>query len=202
MKKTTGLITSATLASALLIVAGCSKSVEQADLDRVLDVSYDTLYKFENGAENTRDEHAMTAFEEKLRFNFLTANPPVHSGTVGINLKEDGSFEGFQDSNGNSEKDADEADLFVVEIDESNGRLIASDATGSGNVRDQHFSGTGLLTGFLLGSLLSRQRSAGIGRSAFSNKKSTPKAAAKSASKSSSQSAKSRSGSGSHSFGK
>ena len=192
MKTFNTLVVTASLASALLLTAGCSKSVEQADLDRVLDISYDSLYRFESSSENTKDDAAMDAFASELRYNFASANPPAHSGPIGITLKEDGSFDGYQDSNRNEIKDEGEADLFKVEIDGESSRLIATDT--SGNVRDHHFSGSGMLAGYLIGSMLGRQRGAGISPSSLSGKTATPKSAY--------QSARSRSGSGSHSSGK
>ena len=192
MKKFNGFIVAASLTSALIIAAGCSENVVKADLDRVLDITSDALYKFENSPQNTKDDNAMEEFADNLRFGLSTATPPVHPGPVGIVLKEDGSFGGFHDKNGNTEKDAGESDLFTIEVDSEGGRLLATDA--SGNTRDHHFSGTGMMAGFLLGSMLSRQRSAGVSPSSLSSKKATPKSAY--------QSARSRAGSGSHSSGK
>jgi len=175
-----------------LLIVGCSSSVSAPDLDRVLDVTADTLYSFEGSASNANDESAITAFASTLQSNMNAANPKVHADPVGIEMKQDGSILGYQDVNMNSTKDADEKDLFTVEIDSENNRLIATDTTGTS--RDHRFSGTGLLAGFILGSLLNRQTAAGINKSALSNKKVTSRSAY--------QSARSRAGSGSHSSGK
>lgn len=193
MKKFGSLLLSASIMSGVLGLTGCSQSVPSADLDRVLDITSDTLYKFENsGSYDAQDDTALDQFAQELEANFNLANPPVHQGPVGVNLREDGSMLGYHDENSNSEQDSGEADLFTVEIDGEKQRLLATDTNNT--VRDHSFSGTSLLAGFLLGSLLNRQRSAGVDSKSLSNKSAT--------SKSSYQSARSRSGSGSHSSGK
>ena len=186
------LFISASLVASLLITGCSSDKVVDADLDRVLDVTADTLYNFEASPNNTKDDEAMTNFAIELQRNLNIANPIVHSGPIGASLETNGSILGYHDKNSNNAQDSDEAKLFTVEIDSENQRLIASDVND--NVRDHSFSGTGLLAGYLLGSMMSRQRTAGINPGSMSNKRATPKA--------SSQSARSRAGSGSHSSGK
>ena len=113
-------------------------------------------------------------------------------------MNGDGSFLGFEDKNGNDAQDSGENKLFTVEIDAEKGRLIATDI--SNNVRDQHFSASGLLTGLLIGNLLNRQKAAGVSPSSLSSKMATPRSA--NISTGSSANARSRAGSGSHSTGK
>lgn len=88
--------------------------------------------------------------------------------------------------------DQNEDALFLIEVDGENSRVIATSRSGA--VNDHHFSGTSLLAGYLIGSMLSRQSAAGVNKSALANKQPvTAKAAA---------SARARAGSGSHSSGK
>jgi len=192
MMKTSGFVFGALLSSSLLFLNGCSQSVASADLDRVLDITQDTLYRFENSPNNTKDEAALAGFAAELQQNFNTAQPAAHPGPIGINLQDDGSLEGYLDGNSNQQKDAEEPKLFLVEIDSEKERLIATDANET--VRESHFSGSGLLAGYLIGSMLGRQRGAGISSSSLSSKKAVSKAAY--------SSARSRAGSGSHSSGK
>ncbi len=184
------LIASGILSTTILITA-CSEKVESANLDRVLDVTSDTLYQFEK-EETKQQETAVQDFAAALQTNMRAANPGVHPGPVGINANEDGSFSGYYDKNDNQQRDSGEKDLFKVEIDGEKQRLIASDTNGY--VRDHSFSGTGLLAGLLIGSLLSRQRAAGVNPKSLSNKSAM--------SKSQYSSARTRSSSGSHTRGK
>jgi len=192
MKKTGAFVLGAFLASSLFLLNGCSESVPSADLDRVLDITQDTLYRFENSPNNTQDERALAGFATELEQNFNTATPPAHPSPIGINLLDDGSLEGYMDKSGNRQKEGEEPRLFLVEIDAEQERLIATDANET--IRESHFSGTGLLAGYLIGSMLGRQRSAGVNSKSLSGKKAVSKAAY--------SSARSRAGSGSHSSGK
>ena len=174
-----------------ILLSACSESVANADLDRVLDVTADTLYQFE---QNNRavDGTAVEEFASKLQSNLRRAQPPVHPGPVGLVANSDGSFSGYYDKNDNQQRDSGEKDLFKVEVDSEKQRLIASDANGY--VRDHSFSGSGLLAGMLIGHLLSRQSAAGVNRSSLSNKQAMTK--------SQYSSARTRSSSGSHARGK
>ncbi|MGX5175388.1 hypothetical protein ACUR5C_15315 [Aliikangiella sp. IMCC44653] len=181
----------ASLLTFVVILSACSERVANADLDRVLDITADTLYEFEQRG-SQQSETAVDDFTTELRNNMRNANPKVHQGPVGIESKQDGSLVGFYDKNNNQVRDSGEKDLFKVEIDGEKQRLIASDANGY--VRDHSFSGTGFLAGMLIGNLLSRQRAAGVNPKSLSNKSAM--------SKSQYSSARSRSSSGSHTRGK
>ncbi len=100
---------------------------------------------------------------------------------------------GFADSNSDGKYSSNEEALFKIEVDAENGRLISS--SRSGEVTERGFSGTGLLAGFLIGSMMNRQRAAGVNTSQLANKKPVSAAAAQA-------NARSRAGSGSHSRGK
>lgn len=177
--------------STTLLIAACSESVAHADLDRVLDVTADTLYNFEQSG-MARDGSSVDEFANVLQKNMRAANPQVHPGPIGLAANADGSFTGYYDKNDNQQRDSGEKDLFKVEIDSEKERLIASDTNGY--VRDHSFSGSGLIAGMLIGSLLSRQRAAGVSPSSLSNKSAM--------SKSSYSSARTKSSSGSHTRGK
>jgi len=166
---------------------GGSGGVNRADLDQVLNVASNTLDSFE-GSADVNEDNVMDKFAGSYAQNLNTSQPAISSSAVGVVPNTDGSFDAFADTNNNSVKDSGEQDLFNLEIDKENSRLIASDETA---VRDSHFSGTGLLAGMLIGSMLSRQRAAGKNPA---SKKATSKSAYKSA--------RSRAGSGSHSSGK
>ena len=178
---------------ATLFIVGCGTSSQvPPDLDKILDITSNTLLEFQDNEAELKEEEAMKAFVAQLEQNLNSSNPVVHQGTIGIQLKEDGSLLGYDNPNNNEIKDSGESELFTIEIDSEKNRLIATDISGTS--RDHHFSGTGLLAGLLIGHLLSRQRAAGVNPKSLANKTVTPK--------SSYQNARSRAGSGSHSRGK
>jgi hypothetical protein len=174
------------------MLAGCS-GVENhaADLDRVLDVAAETMDKFEGNTSGVTKENAMEIFSKDYAQNLNHSRPMAYpDGVVGVSSEADGSFVGYADANNNQVKDAGESDLFKLEVDAENKRLIASDENA---VRDSPFSGmmTGLLAGMLISNMLNRQRATGANPA---SKKATPRSAYRSA--------RSRAGSGSHTSGK
>ncbi len=164
-----------------------SGGTSHADLDQVLNVASGTFGSFEN-REDVNKDNVMDKFASSYTQNLNSTHPAIHAGAIGVEAKSDGSFGAFSDDNNNMTKDEGEQELFKLEVDSENNRLIASDET---EVRESHFSGTGLLMGMLIGSMLSRQRATGTNPAA---RKATPKSAHKSA--------RSRAGSGSHTSGK
>jgi len=178
-------------AASFVLMAGCSSKVENPDLGKVLDVFIDSLNNFEaSGTEQEASSETMQAFTDQT--HQMLNNPPIMSNPVGLNLREDGSFLGFNDANQNNIQDAGEQDLFTVEIDIERSRLIATDT--SGTATDMRFSGMGFLAGAIIGNLLGRQRASGISANSFASRNVTPR--------SSYSSARAKSFSGSHSFGK
>ncbi len=184
--------------SALALTACDQKQSATADLDRILGVASDSMVSFESknssNMETLNKDNVMDKFSTNYASNLNASQPPIHSGPIGVNSQTDGSFAGFDDKNNNGVKDADEKDLFKLEMDTENNRLVASN---EGEVRESGFSGSGLIMGMLIGNMLSRQRSTGANPAA---RRTTPKRSSKP--KSSFGSAKSRVGSGSHSVGK
>lgn len=158
-----------------------SKSAQTADLGQVLDRTEFALdsyqgYLTENfaDAEMTDENYAeFTTFYAEV----LNSEPRFYDNTLGLEIKEDASFLGFEDANSNGIKDADEGDVFKVEIDSENNRLIASDMAG--NSSGLRFSGTGFLAGMFLGNLLNRQSRAGVKAGSFNNRTVSPRSAYK-----------------------
>jgi len=166
------------------------------DLNQVLDITVETIYAFEEshpelvGTEESNADGAFFQFSEDLAANYNAAVPALHEGKqIGVVPQEDASLIAFEDNNANNNFDEGEDALYLIEVDGENSRVIATSRSGA--VNDSRISGTGLLTGMLIGSMLSRQRASGANPSA--KKTQTAKQA---------QSARSRSGSGSHSRGK
>jgi hypothetical protein len=142
------------------------------DLTQVLDRSVVAMDKYDrflkqNKIEKATDEHLNTLneiFQEELN-----KAPVLHSGLIATRFGKDAKFTGVDDANANKVADADETPLFTVELDAANKRLIATDTNGTGTQRG--FSGMGFIAGAMIGSMLGRQRSAGIAPGSFSNRK-------------------------------
>ena len=181
------------------LLAGCSgNNVQDADLDRALDVTDATLNQFEatRGSMSVDNEaQKMSEFSALLIRNMNNARPPVHPDPLGLEMQGDGAMAFFHDRNADGARNSGDKNLFKIEIDGEDQHLIAS--TENGYTRTHGFSGSGLLTGFVIASMLNRQRGAGIRPGSFRNRADSPRRAASSA-----PSARSKSGSGSYSSGK
>ncbi len=163
-----------------------------ADLGNVLDRTDYALTNYEvSNADGEVDEAEMEMFTSYLT-DVMNAQPVFYADPIGMNLGEDAMFTGYKDANVNGVQDSGEDNIFTVEVDVENERLIATDV--SGNSVHHRYSGTGLVTGLLIGRLLSRQSAAGIRRGSFNNRSTT--------SRSSYSNARSRSRSGGSRSGK
>ncbi len=170
----------------LLFLSGGGNSESTAQLDRILGVASDTANNFEN-TPDVNEDNALEKFAEKYNDSLNAAEPPLHASTLGTRARENGSLLSFDDLNANGKQDPGEDSLFMMEVDGQNNQLIATNQEES---RQSGFSGSGLLMGYMLGSMLSRQRATGTNPAARrATKKGTP-------------SARRRAGSGSHSRGK
>ena len=180
-------VIAALVASTSIVLVGCGGGSSSAvpDLDQALNVAAESLVQFENSNADITEQNAMDEFAVVYTNALNASQPAIHTGPVGVAPKADGSFSVFDDPNSNKLADSGEKELFLVEVDEENGRLVAS---AESYVRDRGFSGGGLLMGYLIGSMLGRQKSSGA---TPGQKKASPK-----------MSAKQRAGSGSHSRGK
>ncbi len=149
---------------------------QSADLGQVLDRTVFALDKYDSYLkENDVKETGPKQFDQLTGFmgNVMNQEPRFYDGNLGVVLREDATFEGFTDSNGNRIKDGDEGEVFTVEIDSEKKRLIATDT--SGNASDIGFSGTGFLAGALIGGLLARQLGGGVKPGSFNDRKTTPR---------------------------
>jgi len=162
-----------------------------ADLGNVLDRTDYALTNYEvSNAEGEVTEAEMETFTSYLT-DVMNAQPAFYEGPIGMSLGADAMFTGYQDTNLNKVRDSGEDSIFTVEVDVENERLIATDV--SGNSVHHRYSGSGLVTGLLIGRLLSRQSAAGIRRGSFNNRTTTSRASYSSA-RSRSRSGGSRSG--------
>ena len=173
--------------------SGSSSVKDDIDLNQVLDVTVETIYAFEDanrGQAPESDDSAFIEFAQALEVNYNQAQPALYKEVIAVALQQDASLVAFIDKDADNNFSEGDQGLYMIEVDGENSRIIATSNTGA--VGDHHISGSGLLTGFLIGSMLSRQRAAGVNPKSISNKKT----------QTAKQAARSRSGSGSHSRGK
>ena len=184
----------------LVTVTGCGVQQPQSpiDLDAVLEVTNQTLLDVDqtySGEVSTPSDTAamMSELADELETNYNNHVPALHDGLISVGAREDAALVAVADTNGNLEPDADELPLWMIEIDGENARLVATDREGA--VQQSGFSGTGLLAGMLIGSMLSRQRTAGVNTRALAAKQPVSTTQAR-------QAARARAGSGSFARGK
>ncbi len=181
-----------TVICSTVLLAGCDQGKSaSADLDRALGVASNSMTKFEESTD-VNENNVMEKFAKTYEKDLNAVQPPIHNGPIGVKPEKDGSLLSFNDKNNNKIQDEGEEDLFKLEVDSENSRLVAS---SQDEVRETGFSGTGFLMGMLIGNMLSRQRATGANPAA---KRATKRAASRKAA----PSARSRAGSGSHSRGK
>lgn len=154
-------------------LAGCFGSPERPDLGAVLDRTLGSLKAFQDYLTKQKVTEVKDKDWNQLA-KFMTSvmnrNPAVYSKPVGVALLKDAKFEGFEDTNRNQVKDSGESRIFTVEIDAERKRLIATDEGGQSVGSAVARAGTGFLAGMVIGSLLNRQRGAGIRPSSFANR--------------------------------
>lgn len=183
------LVTLVAVLSLVVNLAACGSSTTGPDLNQVLKRTVAAIAALEKNLkekniEKIEPQHMsqLTAFLQHV----MNLQPAFYKSQIAMNLEKDASYSGYNDSNANGKVDADEKKIFKIEIDQVNNRIIATDT--SGTATSHSFSGTGLLAGLLIGSLLNRQRAAGVNPNSFNNRKVTP------ASKYTSSRSKARSG--------
>ena len=177
---------------------GNNYAEDDIDLNLVLDITVDTLHAMQEKLDRQKatsesipdDDQTFIELAETLSENYNKAQPKFIESQIGVSAQADASLLAYADTNLSTTLDEGEDLLFKIEIDGQNARIIASSRSGA--INEHGFSGSGLLAGYLIGSMLSRQGRAGVNTSALANKKPVTARAA----------ARSRAGSGSHSKGK
>lgn len=179
----------------MLLVAGCGRSrrIEVIDLDRVLTI-LDTVMKTPIGDGSTtpevgkpeagklsenetvriepidsNDERADLTAEFLTRFSTALNAAKMMSRPIGVVLESSGAMLGFSDSNGDGNKSSGDRDMFRIEVDAEQGRVVASDLQRPQYRRDHYYGssyyghryhgGGGFFMGYMLGSMSGRGRS-------------------------------------------
>lgn len=155
-------------------------SPQTADLGQVLDRTEFAISRYSDHLDSNGVKEATGEQIEEFRgflVEVLNSEPRFYADTQGLEIMQDAKFLAFDDTNENGIKDTGEGDIYSVEIDEENNRLIATDMAG--NSSGLRFSGAGFIAGALLGNLLSRQRGAGVSKGSFNNRSVTPRSSYK-----------------------
>jgi hypothetical protein len=130
--------------------------------------AFDNFDKYlkKNNVDKATDQH----LEELNKYlqKAMNLDPQLHTGPIAMRLGKDAKFTGVDDANNNEIAEEGEKKLFTLELDSANKRMIATDASGAATSRG--FSGMGFIAGALIGSMLGRQRAAGITPGSFSNR--------------------------------
>ena len=164
-------ITAVIAVTTSLTACGGASSKKGTDLNEVLDRTVIALEFAEAKLEKPADEEASNQQVEvftSIMHQVMNRAPKLQSQPVGVVLREDAAFIGFNDKNGDNVADAGEKELFSIELDGERNRIIATNLeSGQGSYR---VSGTGLFAGYMIGRLMGRQRRAGVKPSSFANR--------------------------------
>ena len=203
-------ITIITMSCCLAFLSACNGNDSQntsslAGLNSALGVASNTMSSMDKTttaeSKTVNKENVMDTFSKQYASN-LNKEPSLASyGPMGVSAEKDGSFTTFADANKNNVKDAGEKNLFKVEADTENNRLVASNEEGVAE-QSHSFMGSGFFMGMLLGNMLGGQRSMGVNPARRKATPSRSKGFGKSGFNKNSPSARSRAGSGSHASGK
>ncbi len=169
MKKTISLLT---FLSTMAIVSACSKRSVPAvpDHDVIVDRTISMITKYDEilAADDVKeaDEDTVQNLANNI-FLYINQKPLPYSKTIGIEMKEDGSFLGFEDGNKDNIKTVGERKLFTMEVDVENKRIVYTDETG--NHHGYRLNGTGFFLGAMWANMGGRQARAGISPGRFAN---------------------------------
>ncbi|MFT6409155.1 MAG: hypothetical protein ACJAQ6_002580, partial [Arenicella sp.] len=145
--------------------SGPSAVEDDIDLNQVLEVTVETISAFEKNnpllvaEQETNQDGAFVKFSQDLAANYNAAIPAIFDQPITVAPQQDASLIAFVDADASGAFDSGEEALYMIEVDGENSRVIATGRSGA--VNDSRISGSGLLTGMLIGSMLSRQRASG-----------------------------------------
>ncbi|MEW6348139.1 MAG: hypothetical protein AB1646_03700 [Thermodesulfobacteriota bacterium] len=113
-----------------------------------------------------KEKEFVTKFAENLN------QAAVYSKPIGVAMLQNGTVQGFEDPNKNNTKDgSDEKELFKVQFDDKQKRLVASDRNGYHRDHSFGMGMGGFFMGYLLASMMNRHQAAGLNPNRFDNTK-------------------------------
>ncbi len=148
-----------------LLLAGCGSQAGgvSVNLSAVLDRTAETLEKFHaylKRYDYTELDDAMFKQLNNTIEEDLNRKPRIHPTLIATKMRKDVSIVAHGDINGNGKIDAQEPKLFTIEFDPENDRIILTST--SGNSTGRVTGPRGFFAGVFIGSMVNRQRSAGI----------------------------------------
>ena len=177
--------------------------VTKLDLERVLDLTVPVIL---DNAKRSQQMNASTEVEKDKLFGMIflktaldltktynDATPKIYEDNLGVYPAQSGSLVAYEDLNKNSQKDETEQNIFFIDIDGANSRIIAESRIGASS--NASFPAGSLLAGYFIGRMLTMQSGVPGLKQSLSNKQAvTPQKAI--------SNARARAGSGSHRMGK
>ena len=130
---------------------------------------------------------------KELTKNYNSATPIIYSNPIGVYPATTGSLVAFEDNNKNQLKEEYEENLFFIDIDSENSRVVATSRIGASE--NASFPAGALFTGLLLGRMMGLQNN-------YPNFKNQIQKQTRVTPQQAINNARSRSGSGSHRSGK
>jgi hypothetical protein len=168
-----------------MIGCGANSNVDVVDLNRVVDALVAVLDEGSavnrTNSEDTLDEPTEIKAEATTMAEIYVVTPEkedpakesqfltkfaaklnefkVMRGPVNVSMTAGGEIIGFQDPNQNAIQDIGEEKEFTVTMDVANNRLVASDNNGYHRPHSYGFRPSGMMMGYMLGSMMGRQNS-------------------------------------------
>jgi hypothetical protein len=177
--------------------------VTKLDLDKVLDLTVPIIV---DNAKRSQTLNPKSEEEKEKIINFLffktatdltkaynSSTPKIYDDHIGVYPSNSASLIAYEDLNKNLKKDENEQNIFFIDIDGENSRIIAESRIGASS--NASFPAGTLLTGYFLGRMLMMQSAIPGFKQGLSNKTTVSSQKAMS-------NARARAGSGSHRAGK
>ena len=177
--------------------------VTKLDLQKVLDVTVPVI------VQNAEESSKITpkTDEEKEKFSSMyfmktamdlakvynSTNPRIYEDNLDVYPSTSGALVAYEDINKNFKQDENEQNIFFIDVDGENSRIIATSRIGASS--NASFPAGTLLAGYFLGRMLTMQ-------SNFPNRKSFVNNAKTVSPQKAMSNARARAGSGSHRAGK
>lgn len=154
-----------------VLLSGCGGVLSSASVREILNRTVEVLERYDRYMVQYDYKSltpVMTTQLETWLNQSLNRAPRVHDRRILTRMNADASIHGYGDQNGNGRIDQNDKRLFKIEIDTSNNRVIATAEGGSSY--GQRPRGAGFMTGLFIGSMLNRQRAAGITPNHFASR--------------------------------
>ena len=177
--------------------------VTKLDLDKVLDLTVPVIVanakaseKLKPKSDFEKERYAMSFFwktADELTKVYNGSNPKIYEDNLGVLPGTAGNLIAYEDLNRNMKRDESEKNIFFIEVDGENSRIIATSRIGASS--NASFPAGTLLAGYFLGRMFMMQGAIPGYKNSLSNKKTVTTQKAMS-------NARARAGSGSHRRGK